>query len=138
MPLAVIRSDLVSLVAGGISQVFAVVLKLFFGSLPSNIQSGGVVLHNPDESILRVFAKLWMVLQDGGAHKLLWHCKGDSGTKMCMLCRDMIASDSGETDEDGVPIIVCRDMSVDTLDLCSDEDIRYILDVRSEELTSSM
>ena len=128
MPLVLMRSDLVTKCAAGISQVFAAALKLFFGALPSNFQVAGIVLHNPDGSLIRIFGKMWMVLQDGGAHKLLWHCKGDSGTKICMLCRDMIGHDSGEVDEDGIPIVVCPDMSVDTVDLCTDNDIRGSVD----------
>jgi hypothetical protein len=128
MPILSIRSSTVSDIDAGISQVMAAALKLFFGALQTDMSTGGCVLVGADGTQLRIFADLWMVLQDGGAHKLLWHCKGDAGTKMCMLCKELLAEDSGEKDDDDVPIIVCKEISVDNLDFATDDDIRGTVD----------
>ena len=75
------RSREVSKLAAGISQVVAVVLRHFFGELGCNLRTGGMVLRSPTGCQRRLFCGLGMVVQDGGAHKLLWHCKGDAGTR---------------------------------------------------------
>ena len=95
IPMLAIRSSTVSSVSGNISQVMAKALLLFFGDLGTDASTGGFVLYGKDGSQRRLFMKLWMVVQDGGAHKLLWRCKGDGGTKMCKLCGDLIAEDTG-------------------------------------------
>lgn len=128
MPILAIRSETVTKTAANISQVMAKALLLFFGDLPTDMRTGGCVLIGGDGTQVRIFIDLWMVLQDGGAHKLLWHCKGDGGTKMCMLCRDMIAEDTGEVDDDECPVIVCKDISAVLTDKCDDDDIRGSVD----------
>ena len=75
-------------ISGGMSQVVAQVLKLFFGFNTFHISSGGIRLSSPNDNPVRLFAELAMVLQDGGAHKTIWGCKGDAGTRMCMLCKN--------------------------------------------------
>ena len=122
-PILSIRTSLVNETAAGISQVVASALKLFFTESTSDLSVGGALLTSGDTS-LRIWADLWMVLQDGGAHKLLWHCKGDSGTKICMLClNDITAEDSGSLDDDGLPILVCKDLAETVNRLATDADI---------------
>jgi hypothetical protein len=75
------RSSEVNKLAAGISQVVAAHLKLFFGGLMSNLAVGGAQLKHPNGSYYRFFCTLGMVLQDGGAHKLVWGAKGDAGTR---------------------------------------------------------
>ena len=41
-----------------------------------------------------------MVLQDGGAHKAVWHARGDGATKLCLLCKNLYTHDSGIVAED--------------------------------------
>jgi hypothetical protein len=82
--LLVARSSEINSLQAGISQVMAAVMKLFFVSLGRNIQVAGITLKR-DEQHIRFYAKVGMLLQDGGAHKLVWMCKGDSGMKFCML-----------------------------------------------------
>ena len=43
----------------------------------------------------RLFCKLKIVLQDGGAHKQVWHSRGDGATRMCLLCSNLVSSSSG-------------------------------------------
>jgi hypothetical protein len=68
------RSINVNKAAAGISQVFGSMLKMFFGSLGFNIRTGGIVLQDNENKSIRFFSKLGMILQDGGAHKLIWNC----------------------------------------------------------------
>ena len=82
-------------VAAGISQLFAKVIKFFFGSGDgSHDFRAGIKLVGPDGNSVRLFLVLSMVLQDGAAQKLVWSCKGDAGTRPCMLCLDLVAPSS--------------------------------------------
>ena len=65
-----------------------------------------------------------MILQDGGAHKLVWHCKGDAGTKMCMLCRNLISQRSRIASEDGSALLKFSVVHESELDFATDADIR--------------
>ena len=73
--LVVCRSNVVATVDAGISQIYAAAIKLFFGALGANLMTGGIVLRRQDRSQLRLWAKLGMLIQDGGAHKLVFNCK---------------------------------------------------------------
>jgi hypothetical protein len=119
----VCRSSVIANLSGGISQAFAVALRLFFGALTCNLATGGMVLIHSDGSQHRLWCNLGMILQDGGAHKLVWHCKGDAGTKMCMLCRNLVSVKSQVVDEDGSNLLTCSVVFEKDLDFASDEDI---------------
>ena len=73
--LIVCRSNVVGTVDAGISQIYGQAVKLFFGALGANMMTGGIVLRRQDGSQIRLWAKLNMLLQDGGAHKLVFHCE---------------------------------------------------------------
>lgn len=117
------RSSEVAKVSGGIAQVFGAVIKFIFGP-ELNLHTGGLVLTRPDGTIVRIFAKLGMILQDGGAHKLTWHCKGDAGTKLCMLCRNLVSKESDIVAEDGTNLLTCSLIHEHELDMATDADIR--------------
>lgn len=86
IPLFLARSSLVSTLSGGMSQVFSMILKLLFGQAGPMEDLSREGMHIPNTHS-RLFCRLGMFLQDGAAHKYLWGCKGDAGTKLCMLCR---------------------------------------------------
>ena len=118
------RSVDVAKVEAGISQVFAGVIKLFFGALTTDMSLGGIVLKHND-SQWRLFVRMAMVVQDGGAHKFVWHCKGDSGTRMCMFCRNLVSQKSDLVDEDdGDELLTCSVIHDRDLDFATDEDIK--------------
>ena len=71
----VCRTSVVGEISSGISQVYGGFLKLFFGTLGADLSAGGIVFRNRNGGLVRLFADLGMVLQDGGAHKLVWSCK---------------------------------------------------------------
>jgi hypothetical protein len=122
--IASVRSSFVNTVSGGMGQVFKAVVRMFFGGDVHDMSTGGIALSNPDGSMFRLFANLAMFLQDGGAHKAVWHCKGDAGTKLCMLCRNLYSEASGLVDEDGSDMLTCSLLHENELDFANDEDIR--------------
>lgn len=117
------RSTDVAKLCAGMSQVFGCLIKLFFGGV-HDLSSSGVLLTGPSGNTVRIFAKLGMILQDGAAHKSVWHCKGDAGTKFCMLCLNLYSKKSEIVDENGENLLTCTLVHEDELHFASDDDIR--------------
>jgi hypothetical protein len=90
--LTVKRSKDVKTYHGGMAQVFGKLLQFMF-STAFNLALSGVLLGVGPVG-LRMFAKLGIIVQDGAAHRDTYHCKGDGGTKFCMLCRNIVAQKS--------------------------------------------
>ena len=59
----------------------------------------GLMLYDEGGQGFRLHARLATFVQDGAAHKDIWKCKGDSGTRMCMCCL-VVAAGSDLTDID--------------------------------------
>ena len=58
-------SPQVSKVSGGISQVYAATLKLFFGAQAANLATSGLWLRHPEgQQSIRIFARLGMIVQE--------------------------------------------------------------------------
>ena len=117
------RSSEIAALDAGVSQAFGAVLKLFFGALPTDLSTSGVLLNHPDGRSFRLFVKLKMVLQDGGAHKSIWHMKGDAGSKMCMLCRNLMSVKSDLVASDGTKLLTCSLVFEKSLDFATSDDI---------------
>ena len=117
------RSSEIVKADGGIAQLFTSILKHFFGRDTHALQRSGVLLEHGDHRF-RLIAHLGMILQDGGAHKLVWCCKGDAGTRMCLLCRNLVARESGIVDEDGSNLLLSSIVHEADLDFASNDDIR--------------
>ena len=121
------ESHEVSKISAGISQVFKAVLKdLFCGATDPELV--GVALGDPSGCHTRLHFKLGVVLMDGDAHRGLWCCKGDSGSKLCMLCLNLYAQGSGIAQEDGSDMLCCSLVHERELLLASDADIHGTLD----------
>ena len=93
-----LRTSEVQKCAAGISQVMGGLIKLFVGGwpeFPTNLAKGGMTLKMENDTLRMLFAIVAMILQDGGAHKHFWCCKGDSGSKLCMLCRNLVLQNMG-------------------------------------------
>ena len=90
--------------AGGMSQVFVALIKLFFEPNGFNAapSAGGILLNSLG---VRLFVVMGVVLQDGGAHKSVWHSR--DGSKMCMLCKNLFTIKSELTDADGTELLTC-------------------------------
>ena len=86
------RSSLVTRIAGGMSQVTAQILRSILHSNTCFVGDSGLLLKGPlPEDRLRIFFKLGYMLQDGLAHKTIWSLKGDSGTKFCIFCSNLVS-----------------------------------------------
>ena len=99
-------SRVINSLAAGMSQMFAAIIKVFFNLNGIDISKSGVSLPGEGGTI-RLFAKLAAFLQDGGAHKTTWHCRGDGASKFCLLCKNLFASKSNICDEDGSNLLRC-------------------------------
>ena len=81
------------------SQVLGAILKLVF--VTQTLTSTGQRFRFMSGKVITFFAKFGFFIQDGGAHKITWHCRGDSGTRFCMLCKNMVSVRSEFADGDG-------------------------------------
>ena len=79
--LAVTRSAEVASLAAGMSQMVRLVLESIFADGRAET---GLLLTSPQGNV-RLHFGLHMVLQDGAAHKALWACRQDTGSKPCLL-----------------------------------------------------
>ena len=122
--LASIRSSRVNKAQAGIAQAFSALVKVMFAKLDTSFHRTGILLRRPDGTDLRFFARLGMILQDGGAHKSIWLIKGDAGLKMCMLCRNLVSEKSELVAEDGTDLLMCSIIHESEIDFASDADIR--------------
>ena len=131
------RTEDVNRLSAGISQVMGIVIKRFFGSVMGcNAESGGVFLRFKSGNRLRFFCRLSMFVQDGAAHKYIWHCKGDGGMRCCMGCRNMFTQKSEVVDESGDNLLTCNQFTESELDFALDSDVRdTIRRLRAHKLT---
>ena len=129
------RSSEVNLIDGGMSRIFGFVVKLMFVTLGMSLT--GQVLKLASGKTIRLFLKLETFLQDGGAHKLTWHIKGDSGVRFCLLCKGLVsmASELAGADPDGD--FVSNVNSWEELNLASSEElkndaarVKYLYDIK--------
>lgn len=106
MPLAHIRSTVVDKLKGGVSQLFAAVLKSIFldGQCDPRL---GLLLPRTSGDSLKIYFDLKTILQDGGSRKFCWSYKGDAALRPCLLCN--IHTDTGEDamDDEEVNLTTC-------------------------------
>jgi len=120
--IATVRTQVVNQIPGGMSKVFSIVMRELFVDGP--LADIGMVLEHGGRSH-RFFAKLGYFIQDGAAHKQTWHCKGDAGCKLCVLCRNLFSLASEVVDEDGEELLRCNVKKYAELDLATSADLRY-------------
>ena len=101
----------VSGLSAGLSQVVGSIFKLFF-SEGINLAVTGVLLHFDGHTPVRLWAVLGGMLQDGGAHKAVWHSRGDSASKFCILCKNVFDEESEIVDADGTNLLSCNCLEV--------------------------
>jgi hypothetical protein len=125
LPVMEIRSNQVDMLAAGISQVCALILKAWFCNSECDVRNAGIVLKSPTGESHRIFVAMSMILQDGAAHKYVFHTKGDSGTKICMLCRNLFGVRTDIIDpETGQAILKASITYEHECDFATDDDIR--------------
>ena len=117
------RSSEVNKISGGMSQIFGAILLLLFGATGTNIALGGLVLNRCGQPLVRLYAQLRVFVQDGGAHKITWHCKGDGGSKLCFICKNLFTQKCELVDEDDSGLLVCNVIRDEELDMATDQEI---------------
>ena len=118
------RSSEVTRAVGGIAQVFRRIMRLFFNTEGHSFDLSGISLVS-DGPALRLYATMGPIVQDGGAHKLVFCIKGDSGTRLCMLCLNAFARESRMLNEEtGETILRCDLMLERELHFATNNDVR--------------
>ena len=84
---AIVRTNVVSTLAGGLSQVLKHVVHSFFQ--PGQDFRNGVILPLPSGPRV-VCGRIKRVFGDESATKRLWHNKGASGKVLCLFCRTTV------------------------------------------------
>jgi len=77
-----------------------------------------------DTGDVRLWAKLGIIVQDGGAHKSVWSSRGDGASKYCLLCKNLFTSESGIPDYDGTKRLVSNIIKLGELVAATDGDLR--------------
>lgn len=116
------RTKRTNLLQAGVATVFLGLIRLLFKDRDVNFATTGASLGNG----VRLYAKLGMIIQDGGAQKQVWLVKGDAGTKCCLLCRNLFAMKSPVedlADDDGADLLITRVLREADLDFATSEDI---------------
>jgi hypothetical protein len=116
-------SPVVNQLQAGLSQAFAAVIKTFFDPGGHDMQSSGMNVPFASGDV-RLFAKLGIVIQDGGAHKTVWGGRGDGASKFCLLCKNLFTRESRICDQDGASLLVCDAITLDPLVPSTDADLR--------------
>jgi hypothetical protein len=116
-------STVINSIHAGLSQAFSAIIKLFFSSDGFNFETVGINLPF-DTNDIRLFAKLGVIIQDGGAHKSVWSSRGDAASKYCLLCKNLFTESSRMCGEDGSSLLTCHATKLDQLVPASDDDLR--------------
>ena len=88
-----------------------------------DLQEGGSLLKGPDGDHCRIWIQLGCLVQDGAAHRAVFSVKGDSGTRCCLLCRNIISKRSQLTNEEGGEILLTDNVKEADCVFTSDNDI---------------
>ena len=63
-------------------------------------------------------------MQDGSAHKSVWHSRGDKASKFCILCLNLFDQESEMVDEDGTNLLCCNVLTWEQLVPASSKGLR--------------
>ena len=117
-------STTVNKVRAGLSQVFAAIIKVFMDPHGHNFETTGMLLNFPNGKCIRLWAVIGGFLQDGAAHKSVWHCRGDGASCPCLKCLNYFTEESRLVDEDGSNMLVCSVLKFKDLKPASSRDVR--------------
>ena len=115
-------STRINTLEAGLSQAIGAIIKLLHQP-PFDLRSAGMTLRFGDGDIMRFFAKIDVILQDGGAHKYTWMARGDGASRCCMLCK-IFFSDSKTVAADGSRLLKCGVIRLDELVPATDDELR--------------
>lgn len=122
------RTSGAAVIQGGVSQMVKAMLQVTFCSEACDVRRAGLLLKGPDGQLVRLFFDFGLFIADGAAHKSVWGCKGDAGTKFCMFCKNLVSESSSLVDDDGDEILVCSKTNRALIDFASDSDVLGTID----------
>ena len=116
------RSTEVSALEASIGQCFKLILEHMFTSEWGN-PCHGVLLKQEDKS-LKLYWTIGMFLQDGSAQKHTFGNKQDSGSRICLQCKNIFnCSATAEAGEEEGGTISSKFLTKASLDLASDKEV---------------
>ena len=133
MTLTLVRSDVISKLKGGISQIFKVLLGAFFGMHGHDLRRGvAFPLDGWDEGKVLVFGDISMLLGDELSIKMACCCKGHAGTKPCVCCQNCIGGASSRLTENDPSLVPFTCVDQDKFVPHTDDTIAAVLRRLSE------
>ena len=91
------RSEQVGQLQANIGQCFRLILEHMFGNKFAHPHAGVLLQHGPAR--LKLYWTLGFFLQDGSAQKFTFSNKQDSGSRVCMACKNIFRITSSNDDE---------------------------------------
>jgi hypothetical protein len=126
MTLTAVRSSVVNTLPGGMSNVFKMLLPSFFNETTHDFRKG--ISFKLEGQLQLMFAGFGMMVSDESAIHQTWWCKGASGTRICMLCKNVVDKKADLVQHDASNYLVdttCCDSG--KLDLHTDATIAEII-----------
>lgn len=114
----VMRSDLVGKLAANIGQIYRLVLEHMFNNKQAHPHAG--VLFQRGPARLKLFWTLGFFIQDGSAQKFTFSNKQDSGSRVCMACKNLFVVTQNEEQGDKE---ISKYIKYSQLDIASDQEI---------------
>ena len=132
-----LRSSLVRLLPGGMQQLLKICLKQFFGRSEGRCDlRDGITLRLKTKNSL-VFDRLGLVIGDEAATKSMMGCKGASGMKLCVCCKNVVDHKSQHLPDQTGFLLPSTSLEVEKFKLTTDHEVHGILK-RLEEASNTM
>lgn len=122
MPICAVPTNVVAGIEAGISQVFVKVLEQIFSNPLCHVGSGLRLKGEATGDACTLYLQLGGLIQDGQAQRQVFNTKGDSGSRLCMMCCNLYSERSAICGDDNV--LTCKLMGGKELVQSSDEDIK--------------
>lgn len=102
LPIFVCRSSRVQQIAGHMSQVVKELLLSIFKTDAGNPEEFGILVHDASRRPFRFVFQFSLLVQDGSAHKYCFGVKGDSGSRYCLKCANVLQLETGLVEDEAV------------------------------------
>ena len=122
-----IRTSIVSNLPGYVSELMKHVLHVFWSPTGSNFQTAGGLFVNPSGSTTVVKAKFSGFLGDEKGLKEIFNTKGYGGTKICIVCKNLVQFLDAEVDGQDY-LVKCSCCDPTKFDRCTDLEVYEIVD----------
>lgn len=126
LPLAILRSSVVTKIDGGLPCVFRVLLRSWFCGEPLRLSVEGIMLELEERTLVTFHETLWIKDLDGFRAGLGW--RGSSSLRPCFKCRNCMKKGHPSCSGRSWQVdITCTDE--DRFDLMTDDDLWEIVDL---------